>query len=47
MRLPERCFLLQDAVYLHYRLPFEEGLQFRIKFHTYNKSSENNDENDC
>ena len=33
MKLPERCFLLQDIVYLHYRIPFENGLQFKIKFH--------------
>ena len=33
MKLPERCFLLQDIVYLHYRMPFENGLQFKIKFH--------------
>ena len=33
MKLPERCYLLPDVVYLHYRLPFENGLQFKIKFH--------------
>lgn len=45
MRLPERCFMLKDEAYLHYRLPFEDGLQFKIKFHTYNKQSHAEDDN--
>ena len=33
MKMLDRCFLIPDEAYLHYRLPFERGLQFRIKFH--------------
>lgn len=33
MKAPERCFVIPDMVYLHFRLPFEDSLQFKIKFH--------------
>lgn len=45
MKLTERCFMLNDVVYLHYRLPMEDSMQFKIKFHVYNRRS-NNDEDE-
>ena len=31
--LDRQYFLISDEAYIHYRLPFEHGLQFTIKFH--------------
>lgn len=33
LQLNDRMFAIPDAAYLKYRLPYEQGLQYQIKFH--------------
>lgn len=44
-KLPGGYFMLPDEAYLQYRVPFENGLQFRIKFHSRDRVTADNEAN--